>query len=163
MSTVSLEERFAPFLGIQFVTKSKITGRLDWNRERRAALNFSNAQINEYNSYEIVGSLGFKKNNIKLPFRGSDGKIITLKNDLNFTMNVTFRDLKVLQRRLDGDAQPVQGNYQVQIRPEIRYQFNKRIGGSLYFDHTVNDPFVSNSFYRRQTLGGFNLRFALSD
>lgn len=164
MSTVSLEERFAPFLGIQFVTKSKITGRFDWNKERRAAMNFSNAQINEYNSYDIVGSLGFKKNNVKLPFRGRDGKIITLKNDLNFTMNVTFRDLKVIQRRLDGDAQPVQGNYQVQIRPEIRYQFNKRVGGSFYIDHSVNDPFVSNfSFYRKQTTGGLNVRFALSD
>lgn len=164
MSTISLEEKFQPFIGVQFTTKSKITGRFDWNRERRAALNLSNSQVAEYSSSDLVFNLGFKKSGVKLPLRGRDGKVITLKNDLNFQFAFTIRDAKAIQRRLDGDPQPTQGNYNLQWGPRITYQVNKRVLLNFYVDHMNNRPFVTNfSFPRTTTTGGINVRFSLSD
>ncbi|CAH0995259.1 hypothetical protein EMA8858_01379 [Emticicia aquatica] len=164
MSTITIDEKFAPFIGIQFVTKSKISGKLEYNKERRASLNLSNSQIAEYSSDDFVFNFGFKKNNVKLPLRGRDGKIITLKNDLNLQFNFTIRDIKAIQRRLDGDPQPTQGNYNLQLGPRISYQVNKRILMNFYIDHLVNRPFVTNfSFPRTTTTGGLNVRFSLSE
>ncbi|WP_435355312.1 cell surface protein SprA [Emticicia sp. SJ17W-69] len=164
MSTITLEEKFAPFIGIQFVTKSKISGKFEYNKERRASLNLANSQVAEYSSDDFVFNFGFKKNNVKLPLRGRDGKVITLKNDLNLQFNFTIRDIKAIQRRLDGDPQPTQGNYNLQLGPRISYQVNKRVMMNFYIDHLVNTPFVTNFSYPRvTTTGGLNVRFALSD
>lgn len=164
MSSITIDEKFAPFIGIQFVTKSKISGKFEYNKERRASLNLANSQIAEYSSDDFVFNFGFKKNNVKLPLRGRDGKIITLKNDLNLQFNFTIRDIKAIQRRLDGDPQPTQGNYNLQIGPRISYQINKRVLMNFYIDHLVNRPFVTNfSFPRTTTTGGLNVRFSLSD
>ncbi|WP_229235489.1 MULTISPECIES: cell surface protein SprA [Emticicia] len=164
MSTITIDEKFAPFIGVQFVTKSKISGKFEYNKERRASLNLSNSQIAEYSSDDFVFNFGFKKNNVKLPLRGRDGKIITLKNDLNLQFNLTLRDIKGIQRRLDGDPQPTQGNYNFQVGPRISYQINKRILMNFYIDHLVNRPFVTNfSYPRTTTTGGLNVRFSLSE
>ncbi|WP_337040941.1 T9SS outer membrane translocon Sov/SprA [Emticicia sp. 17c] len=164
MSTISLEEKFAPFVGVQFTTKSKITGRFDYNRERRAALNLSNSQVAEYSSNDFVFNFGFKKSGVKLPLRGRDGKVVTLKNDLNLQFSFTIRDIKAIQRRLDGDPQPTQGYYNLQWGPRITYQVNKRVLLNFYVEHLNNTPFVTNfSFPRKTTTGGVNVRFSLSD
>lgn len=163
MSTITLEEKFMPFMGVNFTTKSKISGKLEYNRERRAGLNLANSQVAEYNSDDFVFGFGFRKNNVKLPFRGRDGNFIILKNDVNFRFDWTIRNVRALQRRLDGDPQPVQGNRNVQIRPSIQYQLNKRVAMNFYIEHLVNDPFVSTSFYRKSTTGGLNVRFSLAD
>jgi cell surface protein SprA len=163
MSTITMEEKFSPVIGVQFTTKKNFTGSFNWNKERRAALNLSNAQVAEYNSRDFVFGIGFKRNNVKLPFRGRDGNLIVLKNDLNFRMDLTSRDLKVLQRRLDGDVVPIQGNYNLQIRPQLQYQINKKINMVMYWERLVNTPFTSLSYERTSSIFGMNARFNLSD
>jgi cell surface protein SprA len=163
MSTITMEEKFSPVIGVQFTTKKNFTGSFNWNKERRAALNLSNAQVAEYNSRDFVFGIGFKRNNVKLPLRGRDGNLIVLKNDLNFRLDITSRDLKVLQRRLDGDVAPIQGNYNLQIRPQLQYQINKRINMGMYWERLVNTPFTSLSYERTSSIFGMNARFNLSD
>jgi len=165
MSTVTIDEKFAPFIGVQFVTKKGVSGKFEYNKERRASLNLSNSQIAEATNDDFVFSFGFKKNNVRLPLRGRDGKIITLKNDLNFTFNFMIRDSKALLRRLDGDPQPTQGVYNLQFGPRIAYQVNKRVMLNFYFNHSTNNPFVSsaNAYLMKINEGGINVRFSLSD
>jgi cell surface protein SprA len=163
MSTISMEEKFSPLLGVQFTTKRSFTGSFNWNKERRAALNLSNAMVAEYNSNDFVFGVGYRKNNVKLPIRAKDGNFVVLKNDLNFRVDFTSRDIKALQRRLDGDVVPIQGNYNLQIRPQLQYQINKRINMGMYWEKMVNTPFTSLSFERRSSIFGINARFNLSD
>jgi cell surface protein SprA len=163
MSTITMEERFSPLIGVQFTTKKSFTGSFNWNKERKAALNLSNAQVAETNGNDFVFGVGFRKNNVKLPFRKADGNKIILKNDLNFRVDVTSKDLKILQRRLDGDVVPIQGNYFLQIRPQVQYQINKKINMGMYFERLVNTPFTSLSYERSSSIFGLNARFNLSD
>lgn len=163
MSTVSMEEKFSPLIGVQFITKKNFTGAVKWDKERRAALNLSNAQVAEYNSNDFTLGIGYRKNNVKLPLRGKDGNYIVLKNDLNFRIDFTSRDIKALQRRLDGDVVPIQGNYNLQIRPQLQYQINKKINMGMYWEKMVNSPFTSLSYERRSSIFGINARFNLGD
>ncbi len=163
MNTITLEQKFQPLVGLNFVTKSKFTGKLEYNLERRAGLNPANAQVAEYNSDDFVFGFGFKKNNVRLPLRGRDGKNIVLKNDINVRIDWSIQNIKGLQRRLDGDPQPTLGGRNVQLRPNIQYMVNKRIMMNLYFTRTINDPFTSIGFYQLNSTGGVNLRFSLSE
>jgi cell surface protein SprA len=163
MSSITMEERFSPLIGVQFTTKSNFTGSFNWNKERKAALNLSNAQVAETNGNDFVFGVGFRKNNVKLPFRKADGNKIILKNDLNCRIDFTSKDLKILQRRLDGDVVPIQGNYFLQIRPQVQYQINKKINMGMYFERLVNTPFTSLSYERSSSIFGLNARFNLSD
>ncbi len=163
MSTITMEEKYAPMIGVQFSTKGKLSGQFAYNKERRASLNLSNAQVAEYNSNDLVFGMGFRKNNVKMPFKGRDGNFIVLKNDLNFRFDITLRDITALQRRLDGDAVPIQGNYNFQLRPQVQYQFNKRLSMSFYIEHFNNSPFTSLSYQTKRTVGGLNMKFNLAE
>ncbi|MGK0136944.1 MAG: cell surface protein SprA [Algoriphagus sp.] len=164
MSSITMEEKFSPLIGVRFKIKgSKLTGNINYNKERRAVLNLSNSQVAEYNSQDLVFGFGFKKSDIKLPFRGRDGNNVVLTNDLNFNFDFTLRDVTALQRRLDGDAQPIQGNYNLQIKPQIQYQFNKKLSMGFYIERFVNTPFTSLSYETKRTVGGLNMKFNLAD
>ncbi|UBM59817.1 cell surface protein SprA [Marinilongibacter aquaticus] len=163
MSTITMEEQMSPLIGVNFTTKSNFSGRLEFNKERRASLNLSNAQVAEYNSKSFIFGIGLKKNDVKLPFKGRDGKKMVLTNDLNFRFDVTLRDDTMIQRRLDGDAVPIQGNYNLQVKPQIQYQFNKRLNMGFYIEHFVNTPFTSISYQTIRTVGGINAKFNLAD
>ncbi|MGL4630953.1 MAG: cell surface protein SprA [Leadbetterella sp.] len=163
MSTITMEEKLSPVIGVQFTTKSNFTGSFSWNKERKAMLNLSNAQVAETNANDFTFGFGFKRKNIKLPIRNARGKNVIMKNDANFRFDVTSRDLKVLQRKLDGDVVPMNGLYNLQIRPQVQYQINKRISTSMYFERLVNTPFTSLTYNTSSSIFGLNARFNLSD
>lgn len=161
MSVVTISEKFQPFLGVNFRTKKNITGRLEYNQERNVGLNLSNSQVSELSNKDLTMGVGFTRNNTRLPFRVG-GRTITLKNDLKFDFLLTLRDSRIVLRKLDGEAIPTQGNVNFQLRQTINYRVNKRLSVQFYFDRMFNNPIVTNSFRRSTTMGGFQIRFDLS-
>ncbi|GAB3168566.1 T9SS outer membrane translocon Sov/SprA [Telluribacter humicola] len=162
MSTITMSEKFAPLVGINFRTQSRITGRLDYNRDRTVALNLSNAQVAELFNQDLTLSIGFTKNNVPIPFKINGAKR-KLKNDLTVQIGMSFRDTRAIQRKFDGQNIPIAGNINFQLRPTVNYVVNNRLSMQFYFDRTFNDPLVSNSFYRSTTSGGVQLKFNLAE
>ena len=109
------------------------------------------------NEFDTTGSL-----NIRIPFR-INGKYQRLKNDLQFQTSVTFRDTRAIQRRLDGESVPINGNVNFQFQMRTNYVVNKLWSLSLYFDRMFNDPVVSNSFRRATTAGGVQVKFNVAE
>lgn len=162
MSTITMSERFAPMLGIQFQTKSRVTGRLEYNQSRDVALSLSNAQVAELSNKDLTASVGFTKQNIRVPFR-INGAYKRLKNDLTFSCNLTLRDTRAIQRKLDAEQIITAGNVNFQLRPQVSYIVSRRLNLNFYFDRTFNDPLVSNSFRRATTAGGVQVKFNLAE
>ena len=98
ISQVLISEQFAPLIGVNVRTKNRVTANLQYKTKRDLSLNISNAQITELSSKDLSFELGFTKNNMKLPFK-SQGRLIVLKNDLTFRLNMTFSDTKTIQRK----------------------------------------------------------------
>lgn len=162
MSTITMSEKFAPLLGVQFQTKSRVSGRLEYNQSRDIALSLSNSQVAELSNKDLTASIGFTRQNVRIPFR-INGAYKRLKNDLTFSCNVTFRDTRSIQRKLDAEQIITAGNVNFQLRPQISYVVNRRLNFNFYFDRTFNDPLVSNSFRRATTSGGVQLKFNLAE
>jgi len=161
ISQVLISEQFAPLIGINVRTKSRLTARAEYKTKRDLALNISNAQITELNSKDITCEIGFTKNNMKLPFK-SQGRTIVLKNDVTFRMNISISDNKTIQRKVDDISTITNGQVNFQLRPNISYVVNQKLTVQGYFERTINEPLVTNSYPRSMTRFGLQVRFSLA-
>jgi cell surface protein SprA len=106
--------------------------------------------------------MGFTRANMLVPFR-VQGRRVRLPNDLKFQMNLTVRDTRTIQRKLDAETVVTQGFVNFQFRPQISYNVSKKLNLNMYFDKMFNNPLVSNSYYRSTVAAGVQVRFSLSD
>jgi cell surface protein SprA len=161
ISQVMISEQFAPLVGVNLRTKSRLTARAEYKTKRDLALNISNAQITELNNKDVSIEVGYTKNNMKLPFK-SQGRTIVLKNDVTFRMNVTITNSKTIQRKVDELSTITNGNINLQFRPNISYVVNQKLTLQGYFERTINEPVVTTSFRRTTTRFGVQVRFSLA-
>jgi cell surface protein SprA len=161
ISQVLISEQFAPLIGVNMRTKSRLTANVQYKTKRDLSLNISNAQITELSSKDVSLELGYTKNNMKLPFK-SQGRLVVLKNDVTFRLNMTITDTKTIQRKIDELNIITNGYVNFQLRPNISYVVNQKLNVQLYYERTVNDPMVSNSYRRATTRFGVQIRFSLA-
>jgi cell surface protein SprA len=161
ISQVTLSEQFSPLIGVNFRTRSKISTRIEYKTKRDLALNVSNAQITEASSKDVTVEMGYTKSNMRLPFR-SQGRLVVLKNDVTFRMNVTVSDMRTIQRKVEELNVVTNGNINIQLRPNISYEVNKKLLIQMYFERTVNEPQVSLGFRRATSRFGAQLRYNLT-
>ncbi len=161
MSQVILHEEFSPLIGVNIRTRKKLTARVEYKRSREVGLNFSNAQVTEIKTNDLTMDIGYTKAGMRMPFK-SQGRIITLENDLSFKMTFTIRDTKTIQRKIDDINTPTNGMINLQFRPQIGYVLSQRLNLNVYFERSINDPLVSSSFKRTTTAAGVQLRFSLA-
>lgn len=161
ISQVMISEQFAPLIGVNFRTKSKLNVRFEYKTKRDLSLNISNAQITELNSKDWALDVGFTKNNMKLPFK-DNGRVITLKNDVTFQLNMSVGNSRTIQRKIDDVSSITNGNINFQLRPNISYMINQKLRVQAYFERTINEPLVTNSFRRSTTRGGVKILFNLA-
>jgi cell surface protein SprA len=161
ISQVMISEQFSPLFGVSVRTKSKLTARLEYKTKRDLSLNVSNAQITEVNAKDWSLEVGFIKNNMKMPWK-SQGRVITLKNEINFRLNISVTNNQTIQRKIDEVNTITNGNINIQIRPNVSYTVNSKLNVQFYVDSNVNEPLVSNSFPRSTTRVGAKILFNLS-
>ncbi|MBT1686745.1 cell surface protein SprA [Fulvivirgaceae bacterium PWU37] len=161
ISQVLISEQFSPLIGVNMRTKGRLSANFQYKTKRDLALTVSNAQITELSTKDFSFELGYTKNNMKLPFK-SQGRTVVLKNDVTFRMNVTVADTKTIQRKIYETNIITNGNINFQLRPNISYVVNQKLNIQLYFERTINEPLVSNSYRRATTRFGTQIRFSLA-
>ncbi|GAB3655018.1 cell surface protein SprA [Echinicola sediminis] len=157
---VVLSERFAPLVGIDVLTKNRMSISFEYNTERNVGLNFSNAQVTEQSSHDFRFDLGYTKSGVKIPFK-VQGRQEVLDNDLEIRISTSIVDTQTLQRKTEQGSTVTSGNLNLQIRPTVGYIINQNLKITMYFDRMVNDPRISTAFRRSSTAFGGQLRFNL--
>ncbi|MEM1135441.1 MAG: cell surface protein SprA [Bacteroidota bacterium] len=161
VNQLTISEQFSPLIGINVRTKSDITIKVDYKKRRDLALNLTNSEVTELKSNDITLDLGMTKAGMKVPFR-IRGAYKTLENDVTMRMAFTVRDTKTIQRKINDAPTVTQGNVNIQFRPTVSYQLNKQANLQFYFERSINEPRVSNSFKRTTTSFGIQVRYALT-
>jgi cell surface protein SprA len=157
---VSIREQFGPLIGINLKTKGKVTYKIEYKRGRNLSLSLSNAQLREDVNQDLVLGISYIKSGVKLP--KFQGRSTILKNELNFQLNVTIRDTKSYQRKLDEGTTITAGNLNFQAKPTVSYMVSQRVTMLFYVEHTRAVPRLSSSFKRNTTSFGVQIRFTLS-
>jgi cell surface protein SprA len=160
ISQATIAEQFAPLLGINVRTKNNLTARVDYKQDRSLSLNLNNAQVTETTNNDFAVDIGFTKDNLRLPFK-SKGRVITVKNEVTFRMNMSIRDSKTVQRKTNGENTVTNGSQNFQIRPSVGYKLNRQLDITMYFERSNTNPRVG-SFRRATTQFGAQVRFNLA-
>jgi len=158
---VAITERFAPLIGINLRTRSRLDFRIEYRKERNLALQLSNAQVTELNRKDFVLDLGYRKQGFKIPWK-IGGETVTLKNDLTFRLAFSIGETETVQRKIDESNTITSGNLNFQLSPTISYVVNDRLNVQLYFERNINEPKVTNSFKRATTRFGTQISFSLA-
>ncbi|MES2618158.1 MAG: cell surface protein SprA [Bacteroidota bacterium] len=161
INNVSIREMFSPLIGIDFTTKSGITGGFKINRSRNITLMVPNATVTESNIKDYTFNFGYRTNGVKLPIK-FNGKKAYLANDLQITVDVSVQNNVTIVRRVDQNTNtPTGGQRVVLIRPNINYMINSNINLQIFYDRRSSKPWSSNTFPTALTTFGVKLRYTI--
>jgi len=105
---------------------------------------------------------GYRFDDVQITVR-TGGVQKSLKSDLNIKLDLSMRDNKTVARKLIEDVnQPVAGIKVFTVGATADYVLSDRFNLQIFADHTMNNPFVANTFPTSNTNFGFSLKFTLA-
>ena len=164
ISQMVLSEQYMPLIGVDLGFQNSFSANFQFKKSRTLTMSFSNNQLTEVNSHEIVVGTGFRIKDLSFsikPITGGNSR--TIKNDLVLKLDLGFKRDKTILRRIDENNNQVSaGQNKFNIYLTADYTFSQRLTAQVFFKHDMSDPFVSNSFKNSQTFAGITLRFSLA-
>ncbi|MEM9821212.1 MAG: cell surface protein SprA, partial [Bacteroidota bacterium] len=188
---LTINEAFAPLLGVQATMKNDMTLNLNFKKSRNLRLNLiANPELQEAKTTEYVVGFGWRIKDVIIGFlkggnnkkkrgrRGRSGK--NDKNDpggsgpgkgnnadrgsdLNIAFDFSLRDDVTLRHDFDdGEAIPTRGTKTITFNPSVDYDINKQLNARLFFDYRRTVPKNSEGFPQTNFAGGVTIRFSLN-
>lgn len=162
---ITIQEQFAPLLGIDMGFTNQLNVRFDYNKSRQLSLSLVDFQLSEVRSTEYTFSGSFRKRGMKLPFRVPFAKTSTktLTNEIRFQLDLRVRDNVTSNSRLDQNSSfATNGSREISISPTIDYFVSNRVNVKLYFDQRRVNPYISSSAPTVDTRAGVQIRISLA-
>lgn len=158
ISQVSINEQFAPFIGLDMRFQNNISAKISYNKGRIVGLSTLNSQISEQTTGGFDFGIGYKVNRFRFPFGMFNGLI--LKNTLEFKLDFSIRDNITVIYRPNANTQDVSsGSNILVLKPSIDYMISKQLSIRFFYDQTINKPYTSQTFTTSFISFGFNIKF----
>ena len=147
ISSVTLTEKFAPFIGFSATLYNDITLNAQYNDQRTLTLNSSAGQLVEATNKQFSLGASYKIANFNQVLK-IKSKQQNVNNDLTLNCNVQMSSNTALIRKFENNTpQPTSGTRTWGINFTANYVVSKRITMGAYFDYQTNTPLVSTSSY----------------
>jgi cell surface protein SprA len=161
INVVSINEQFSPLINIDMNWKNSLTTRFEWKKSRTVSLNLTSNQIADARINELIIGAGYRFDEVQIAIKTGGGQKV-FKSDLNLRFDFSVSDNKTLARKLvENVDQPVAGRREFKAGISADYVLSDRFNLQLFADHTMNNPFVANTFPTSNTNFGFSLKFTL--
>ena len=191
IGTVSINEAFAPLLGVTATLQNDLSLSLRYNQARVLSLSMTSLKLTESVSKDIVIGMGYKINDLKL-FGNSKKKATARKktqkktnikglagekeqqqdtstpqqsgmnNELNMRIDFSLRDQSAINRDiLTGISQATSGTKAIKVSFSAEYTLSKLLTMSLYYDYQNMQPLLTSSSYPTTTQD-FGMSFRFS-
>ena len=160
-----INEQYMPLVGLDLGLQNSLSANFQFKKSRTLTMSFSNNQLTEMNSREIVIGAGYRIKNLTFNVVSVSGKggTTTVKNDLVLKLDLGFKRDKTVLRRIDENNNQVSaGQNKINIYLTADYTFSQRLSAQAFFKHDMSDPFTSNTFKTSTTFGGITVRFSLA-
>ena len=169
VTSVSINEQFSPFIGIDMNWKNNLNTRFDFKKSRTVSLSLSNDAITETRNLEYVFGVGYRFPDVPLKFISMNGGQSTVKSDLNVHVDFSIRDDYTLIESIeDAQAQTTDltpsttaGNMNEKISVTADYALSDRLNVRLFYERALSDPHVG-SYKTINTNIGFSVKFTLA-
>lgn len=184
VSTVSINESFAPLFGLDMTFNNNLTVKAEYKTTRVLTLSTTSVQINESSSKDWVIGCGYKIQDFKLfgkkksrrvkggkgssgsnGSNGSSGSSArgNFNHDLNLRFDFSFRKQAAITRDIATMTSAASsGNNALKFSFNADYTISKLMTMSFYFDRQTNTPLLSSSSYPTTTQDfGLSIKFSL--
>lgn len=169
VSTVSINESFAPLFGIDFTMQNNLTGKLEYRTTRVLSLSMTSVQVNESLSKDWVIGVGYKVSNFNL-FGGNVSKSKSkssgrgVNHDLNLRLDISLRKQAAITRDIATvTSSASSGNSAFKLSFMADYTLSRLLTLSAYYDRQTNKPLLSSSSYPTTTQDfGVSVKFSLT-
>jgi len=160
ISSVSIDERFNPILGIDTKLQNNITTKFEVRNNRTITMSLVNTEISEVGGYEYIAGVGYVFKNFTVNIKTA-GTSKAYTNDINTRIDVSVRDNTTIRRTISDDVKSViQGQKIWSLKWFADYMLTKQFTVRTFFDWTINQP-RTNGFMTSNKNFGLNLRFSL--
>ena len=171
INNVSISEQLSPLIGFDMTIKTKKKNdpqlKIEWKKDRSAALGLANYQITETKSNTFVLGVGYKFTEVPNPFarkRGSRLPIAFLSDtELEIRTDLTIRDnVTIIRKMVERQNQVTAGQKLVSIKTSADMKVSDKLTLRFFYDHQLTRPKISTSFPTSNISSGISLRFTLS-
>lgn len=164
ISSVSINESFAPLAGVNMTFKNDISARLEFRKTRVITLSTTAVQVVETTSDDITAGAGYKINGLKLFGAQPGSGRNRVSNDLNMSLDFSLRNQNALCRNIrETTTQATSGNRAIKFSFSADYTYSRMLTLNFYYDFQSNFPLVSTSAYPTSTHdAGMTLKFTLT-
>ena len=189
ISQVSINEAFAPLLGIDVTLQNNLTARLEYRQTRILSLSMTSVQVNEAMSKDWVIGFGYRINNVNL-FGGRNTRLVKsikknsgqqnqqsgntqsvsnrnnggINRDLNLRLDLSYRRQASVTRDIATlTSAASSGNTAFKASFIGDYTLSRLITASIYYDIQINTPLLSSSSFPTTTHDfGVSLKLSLT-
>ena len=163
ISNVTLTEAFSPLIGLNLTMKNSLSVKAEYRKQRNLALNVKSVQLTEGHTDEFVIGGGYTIKNLSFIAKKKDGGQKKVSNDLKLQVDVSYKDVKMLLRKIDeGITQASSGNRVLAIKISADYVLSQKINLQLFYDHQGTTPLISSSYPVKADNIGLNIKLMLT-
>ena len=185
--TVSVNESFAPLIGVDVTFHNNLTAKMEYRTTRVLNLSMTSIQINESRSNDWVIGLAYKISDFNIFGAGGNRKIkkaqrkskqnaqdsksksdsapkTGVNHDLNLRLDFSLRKQAAITRDIATQTSAASsGNTALKISFMADYTLSRLLTLSAYYDRQTNTPLLSSSSYPTTTHDfGLSLKFSLT-
>ena len=163
ISSVTLTENFSPLIGLNMTMKNSLSAKFEYRKQRNISLNVNSVQITEGHTDEFVIGAGYTIKDLNFISKNKDGKQKKVSNDLKINVDVSYKDVKTLLRKVEEDlTQASSGNKMLGIKISADYVLSQKINLQLFYDHQGTTPLISSSYPVKSDNVGVNIKLMLT-
>lgn len=154
---VSIIDRFVPLIGVDVRLQNSMSANAEFRKSRDMNFSLQNSQMAMMSEESIVFGMGYRKNNVRLPFGLFEDR--KWSNDLNFKMDFAVNDRKTVVYRSDiNEAEISGGNKSISVNPTLEYTVNQLYNVRLFYNSNAVRPYTSQNYATSYTYFGLNIR-----
>ncbi len=159
---VTISESLNPLIGFDMTLKNSLMIKVEYKRSRNTSLSFANNQITETMSNEFAVSAGYRIKDITIGFIFS-GMKRQISSDLNLSLSFALKDNQTVLRKIAEEINQISaGSLGITINFAADYQLSKLVGITLYYDHIINKPYISQQYNNMNIEAGLKVRLMLT-
>ena len=163
IANVSLTEAFSPLIGLSLSMKNSLSCKFEYRKQRNLALNVTSVQLTEGHTNEFVIGAGYTIKNLNFITKKKDGGQKKVSNDLKLNVDVSYKDIKTLLRKVEEDiTQASSGNKVFAIKISADYVLSQKVNLQLFYDHQGTTPLISSSYPIESDNVGINITLMLT-
>ena len=163
ISNVTITEAFSPLIGLNLTMKNSLSVKAEYRKQRNLALNVTSVQLTEGHTSEFVIGAGYTIKNLNFIAKKKDGGQTKVSNDLKLQVDVSYKDVKTLLRKIDeGITQASSGNKVLAIKISADYVLSQKINLQFFYDHQGTTPLISSSYPVKADNVGINIKLMLT-